>query len=69
MRERLYTFAVSGAGDMFCHHSVSATSDHRAWRKLIECIDMTATVKVTLIHVEKSQRRAAPADRRMPAAA
>ncbi|SOZ99488.1 hypothetical protein CBM2626_A40033 [Cupriavidus taiwanensis] len=67
MRERLYTFAVSAA-DEFSHQTVSATSNLRAWRKLVECVDMTGAVKVTLINVEKSQRRAAPAERRLAAA-
>ncbi|SPK73686.1 protein of unknown function [Cupriavidus taiwanensis] len=61
-RERLYTFAVSAA-DGFSHQTVSATSDMRAWRKLVECVDMTGAVKVTLINVGKTQPSAAQAER------
>ncbi|WP_454737622.1 hypothetical protein [Cupriavidus necator] len=50
-RERLYTFAVS-ARDMFSHQSVVAPSDQRAWRKLIESLDMCGAIKVTLINVD-----------------
>jgi hypothetical protein len=60
-RQRLYTFAVSAA-DGFSHQTVSATSDLRAWRKLVECVDMTGAIKVTLINVGKTEHSAATAD-------